>query len=142
MMGVWQLFPFQRRQWLEFCVLNFLSVLSDFLSREILTKNLTIVKTWVNNETLSLIDRILPNCQFVIFVYCKFTNTVRLGAVVVHSKIFKLFMKGKLDTYVLWPLAKIIQNWIVDQPTACNFTVWDSILNSVSKWMSLYKWPL
>ena len=27
-------------------------------------------------------------------------------------------MKGKFDAYVLWPL-----NWIVDQSTACDFTV-------------------
>ena len=32
-------------------------------------------------------------------------------------------MKGKFDAYVLWPLAKKLQNWIVDQSTAHDFTV-------------------
>ena len=33
-------------------------------------------------------------------------------------------MKGKFDAYVLWPLAKKFQNWIVDRSTARNFTVY------------------
>ena len=32
-------------------------------------------------------------------------------------------MKGKFDAYVLWPLAKMLQNWIVDWSTAHDFTV-------------------
>ena len=32
-------------------------------------------------------------------------------------------MKGKFDAYVLWPLAKKFQNWIVDRSTARDFTV-------------------
>ena len=32
-------------------------------------------------------------------------------------------MKGIFDDYVLWPLAKRVQNWTVDRPTAPNFTV-------------------
>jgi hypothetical protein len=32
-------------------------------------------------------------------------------------------MKGKFDAYVLWPLAKSVQNWIVHQSTARDFTV-------------------
>ena len=32
-------------------------------------------------------------------------------------------MKGKLDAYVLWPLDKGVQNWIVDWSTASNFTL-------------------
>ena len=34
-------------------------------------------------------------------------------------------MKGKFDAYVLWPLAKMFQNWIVDRSTARDFTVFD-----------------
>ena len=30
-------------------------------------------------------------------------------------------MKGKFDAYVLWPLTKRVQNWIVDRSTAPNF---------------------
>ena len=32
-------------------------------------------------------------------------------------------MKGKFDAYVLWPLAKRVQNWIVDRSNARDFTV-------------------
>ena len=32
-------------------------------------------------------------------------------------------MKGKFDAYVLWPLAKKSQNWIVDRSAARDFTV-------------------
>ena len=32
-------------------------------------------------------------------------------------------MKGKSDAYVLWPLAKKFQNWIVDRSTTRDFTV-------------------
>ena len=32
-------------------------------------------------------------------------------------------MKGKFDAYVLWPLSKKFQNWIVDRSTARDFTV-------------------
>ena len=32
-------------------------------------------------------------------------------------------MKGKFDAYVLWPLAKSFQNWIVYRSTARHFTV-------------------
>ena len=34
-----------------------------------------------------------------------------------------MFMKGKFDAYVLWPLDKRVRNWIVDQCTAPDFTV-------------------
>ena len=33
-------------------------------------------------------------------------------------------MKGKFDVYVLWPSAKRVQNWIVDESTARDFTVY------------------
>ena len=42
---------------------------------------------------------------------------------VAHPRIFRLFMKGKVDPYLLWPLIKRVQNWIVDRSTACNFMV-------------------
>ena len=40
-----------------------------------------------------------------------------------HFQIFRRLMKGKFDAYVLWPLAKKVQNWIVDRSTARNSTV-------------------
>ena len=47
----------------------------------------------------------------------------RLSWLVAHPRIFRLFMKGNFDAYVLWPLDKMVQNWIVDRSTACDFTV-------------------
>ena len=47
-------------------------------------------------------------------------STSRLVA---HLTIFRLFMKGKFDAYVLWPLTKRVQNWIVNRSTARDFTV-------------------
>ena len=52
-----------------------------------------------------------------------FVDTLGLSRLVAHLRIFKLFMKGKFDAYVLWPLAKWVQNWIVDLSTARDFTV-------------------
>ena len=56
------------------------------------------------------------NCRtyfqsFLILVkeYHKVTSS-RLSRLVAHLWIFRLFMKGKFDAYVLRPLAKIIQN--------------------------------
>ena len=46
-----------------------------------------------------------------------------LSRLVAHLRIFRLFIKGKFDTYVLWPLAQRVQNWIVDRSTARDFTV-------------------
>ena len=36
-----------------------------------------------------------------------------------------MFMKGKFDAYVLWPLAKSFQNWIVYKSIAPDFRVND-----------------
>ena len=37
-----------------------------------------------------------------------------------------MFMNRKFDAYVLWPLTKSVQNWIVNQSTASNFMVCES----------------
>ena len=55
-------------------------------------------------------------------IYRKVANS-RLSWLVAHPRIFRLFMKGKINAYVLWPIAKRVQNWIVDQSTARHFTV-------------------
>ena len=55
-------------------------------------------------------------------VYRKVANN-KLSRLVAHLRIFRLFIKEKFDAYVLWPLAKKIQNWIVDRSTARDFTV-------------------
>ena len=41
---------------------------------------------------------------------------------VARFQTFRRLMKGKFDAYVMWPLAKNSQNWIVDQSTARYFT--------------------
>ena len=46
-----------------------------------------------------------------------------LSWLVAHFQIFRRLMKRKFDAYVLWPLAKKFQNFIVDQSTARDFTV-------------------
>ena len=48
-----------------------------------------------------------------------------LSRLVAHFQIFRRLMKGKFDAYVLWPLAKKFQNWIVDRSTARDFTVYE-----------------
>ena len=47
----------------------------------------------------------------------------RLSWLVALPRIFRMLMNGIFDAYVLWPLAKKFQNWIVDRSTACDFTV-------------------
>ena len=42
-------------------------------------------------------------------------------------------MKGKFVAYVLWPLAKGVQNWLVDRSTACDFTVHGFMSNLIKK---------
>ena len=40
-----------------------------------------------------------------ILEYCKVTSSSKFR-LVAHPRIFRLFMKGKFDAYVLWPFAK------------------------------------
>ena len=55
-----------------------------------------------------------------------------MSRLVAHLMIFIRLMKGKFDAYVVWPLAKKFQNWIVDRSTARDFTV--SIVFSAFTW--------
>ena len=52
-----------------------------------------------------------------------------LSWLVAHPRIVRLFMKGKFDAYVLWPLAKRIQNWIVARSTACKIMVSKNLIS-------------
>ena len=54
--------------------------------------------------------------------YCKVTSR-SMARLVAHPRIFRLFMEGKFDAYVLWPLAQRVQNWTVDRSTARDFMV-------------------
>ena len=60
----------------------------------------------------------------IILTYRK-VGSSRLSRLVAHFHNFRLFMKGNFDAYVLWPVAKRVQNWIVDRSTARDFTVID-----------------
>ena len=59
----------------------------------------------------------LNNCM-----YHKVASS-RLSRLVAHNGFFRLLMKGIFDAYVLWPLAKRIQNWIVNWSTTLDFMV-------------------
>ena len=54
-------------------------------------------------------------------IYRKVASS-RLSRLVAHFHIFRLFLKENF-VYVLWRLDKMVQNWIVDRSTTCNFTV-------------------
>ena len=43
-------------------------------------------------------------------------------------------MEGKFDAYVVWPLAKRVQNWIVDRSTARDFTVYGFSSFKLQNW--------
>ena len=47
----------------------------------------------------------------------------RLSWLVAHFHIFRLFMKENFDAILLWPLDKMVQNWIVYRFTTHNFRV-------------------
>ena len=61
----------------------------------------------------------------------------RLSRLVAHLRIFRLFMKGKIDDYVLWLLAKRVQNWIVDRSSARDFTVCKNICEIMNQFWRL-----
>ena len=69
-----------------------------------------LVKEWVEQT----IGHFLSN-----FAYRISANSFRPWIV---SAVFRRLMKGKFDSYVLWPLVKMVQNLIVDQSTVQNFT--------------------
>ena len=53
---------------------------------------------------------------------------------VTYPRIFRLFIKEKFVIYVLWPLAKMIQNWIVAWSTSRNFTIISKSLIFFPQW--------
>ena len=62
-----------------------------------------------------------------------------MSRLVAHPSNFRMFMKGKFDSYVLWPLAKSFQNWIVDRSTCAVYCsrLYDIIKNSSFWWCSV-----
>ena len=72
---------------------------------------------------IGFVSPIVTSCQiWVKNTYRKVANS-SLSRLVAHFQIFRRFMKGKFDAYVLWPLAKKFQTWIVDRSTARDFMV-------------------
>ena len=55
-----------------------------------------------------------------------------LSHLIAHFWVFRLFMKGKFNAHVSWPLAKRVQNWIVDPSTPPNFMVCQNDTQSAS----------
>jgi hypothetical protein len=47
----------------------------------------------------------------------------RQSRLVANPSIFRLFLKGKFDGYIMWSLAQRVQNWIVDRSTVRDFAV-------------------
>ena len=78
------------------------------------------VKTFLIGRSLGLIH--FNPATYIFVNYLKVASS-RLSWLVAHLRIFRMFMKGKFDVYILWTLNKRVQNWIVAQSTACNFTV-------------------
>ena len=73
------------------------------------------------------------HCTFSSNLFHGHTYTYRkvasssLSRLVAHFWVFRLFMKGKFDA-----LAKRVQNWIVDQSTARDFTVTQKHIDQLS----------
>ena len=72
---------------------------------------------------------ILGSSQQTSYLFCegfsRYRKVVssRLSWLVAHLRIFKPYMKGKFDAYVLWPLVKRVQSWIVDRSSDRDFMI-------------------
>ena len=80
------------------------------------------------NTKQGQVPNLLTYIVSLLFAYRKVASS-GLSRLVAQLRIFRLFMKGKFDGYVLWFLAQRVQNWIVDQFTARDFTVGKVIFN-------------
>ena len=91
----------------------------------------------LNPSVVSVISSLPSGSKGTIFLGYSKWHTYRkiasrsMSQLVRHQRIFRMCIKGKFDTYVLCPLAEMLQNWIVARSTACNYTV-NSKLISVS----------
>ena len=99
----------------NFCFSNFSVDLQNNLSWNQLksNENLLLSKTYAKHSFYN---------ERNLLAYRKVMSS-SLSRLVAHPSIFRLFMTGKFDAYVLWPLAKRVQYWIVDRSTACAFMV-------------------
>ena len=82
-------------------------------------------KKWILNwwETNSKLITLLKNGTSI---YRKVASS-RLSRLVAH---FQTVNEGEFYAYVLWPLKKLLENWIVDRSTARDFTVVDTWISA------------
>ena len=85
-------------------------------------KSMSIQVPNVMKQAIFLYSEVPNNCTAYFITYRKIASS-SMSWLVAHIQIFRRLMKGKFDAYVLWPLTKKFQNWIVNWSTARNFTV-------------------
>ena len=85
-------------------------------------KSMSIQVPNVMKQAIFLYSEVPNNCTAYFITYHKIASS-SMSWLVAHIQIFSRLMKGKFDAYVLWPLTKKFQNWIVNWSTARNFTV-------------------
>ena len=81
----------------------------------------------------------LPICRNKPAITPKWFNSLDTNSIP-HPIIFRLFINGKFDAYVLWPLVQRVQNWIVDLSTAWDFMVHFNLLSLLLSRVSAKKY--
>ena len=61
----------------------------------------------------------------------------RRSWLVANPSIFRLFIRGKFDAYVMWSLAQRVRNWIVGRSTVRDFMVFMSWAFAFSQFSKL-----
>ena len=70
-----------------------------------------------------------PQCKTFLTSITVKSRTVACLWLVARFQIFRRLMKGKFYAYVVWPLTKNVQTWIVDRSTARDFMVyWNPVI--------------
>ena len=95
-------------------------VISLSFERDNWTRNLDLLSYYctkvsffvkcIKKQLITLQNFLIQTC----FRYRKVASS-SMSRLVAHFQIFRGLMKGKFDAYVLWPLTKKFQTWIVDQ---------------------------
>ena len=80
-----------------------------------------VIFFWSSQNIWTLQDDLFAH-QFFFLSYHKVPSST-LSWLVALPRIFRRLMNRKCYAYVLWPLAKKFQNWIVDWSTARDFRV-------------------
>ena len=96
---------------------------SDLLYAQALSSYKLMLSDFINKKTgyilyIRMLGYFITFIELCLFYRLRKVASSRLTQLVAHQSIFRVFIKGKFDAYVLWPLAKSLQNWIVDRSTA------------------------